>query len=66
MWSFLRDGLFDEFNIFVSSMVIGGKRTPTIAGGNGSEKISEVLDLKLKSVQALGNGVLLKYIKSNN
>ena len=27
--------LFDEFNVFISSMIIGGKSTPTIAGGEG-------------------------------
>ena len=36
MWSFLKNELFDEFNIFISSMIIGGKMTPTIAGGDGT------------------------------
>lgn len=66
MWSFLNSGLFDEFNIFISSMVIGGKMTPTIAGGKGVEKLDEVLRLKLDDVQTLGDGILLKYSKSNN
>lgn len=66
MWSFLNSGLFDEFNIFISSMVIGGKMTPTIAGGKGVEKLDDVLRLKLDDVQTLGDGILLKYSKSNN
>ncbi len=66
MWSFLNSGLFDEFNIFISSMVIGGKMTPTIAGGKGVEKLDDVLRLKLDDVQTLGDWILLKYSKSNN
>ena len=66
MWSFLKKGLFDEFNIFISSMVIGGKMTPTIAGGKGTKKLDDVVKLKLDYVQTLGDGILLKYFKSNN
>jgi 2,5-diamino-6-(ribosylamino)-4(3H)-pyrimidinone 5'-phosphate reductase len=66
MWSFLKSELFDEFNIFVSSMIVGGKITPTIAGGEGTGKISDILRLKLIDAQTLGDGILLKYSKSNN
>ena len=66
MWSFLKSGLFDEFNIFISSMVIGGKITPTIAGGEGTRKVSDILRLKLIDSKTLGDGILLKYSKSNN
>ena len=66
MWSFLKNGLFDEFNIFISSIVIGGKMTPTIAGGNGTRTLDDVVKLKLDNVETLGDGILLKYFKSNN
>ena len=66
MWSFLKNELFDEFNIFISSMVIGGKITPTIAGGEGTRKVSDILRLKLVDSKTLGDGILLKYSKSNN
>ena len=66
MWSFLEKQLFDEFNIFISSMVIGGKTTPTIAGGKGVLENKNPLNLRLASLERLGNGVLLKYKKSKD
>ena len=66
MWSFLEKGLFDEFNVFVSSIIIGGESTPTIAGGKGISDNENSLKLKLVSSKALGNGVLLRYHKSND
>lgn len=66
MWSFLEKGLFDEFNVFVSSIIIGGESTPTIAGGKGISDNANSLKLKLVSSEALGNGVLLRYHKSND
>ena len=66
MWSFLKNELFDEFNIFISSMIIGGKMTPTIAGGDGTLELNDILRLKLDDAQTLGDGILLKYSKSNN
>lgn len=66
MWSFLKNELFDEFNIFISSMVVGGKITPTIAGGEGTGKAGDILRLKLIDAKTLGDGILLKYSKSNN
>ncbi len=64
--SFLEKGLFDEFNVFVSSIIIGGESTPTIAGGKGISDNENSLKLKLVSSKALGNGVLLRYHKSND
>jgi 2,5-diamino-6-(ribosylamino)-4(3H)-pyrimidinone 5'-phosphate reductase len=66
MWSFLKNELFDEFNIFISSMIIGGKMTPTIAGGDGTLELGDLLRLKLDDAQTLGDGILLTYSKSNN
>ena len=66
MWSFLKNELFDEFNIFISSIIIGGKMTPTIAGGDGTLELDDLLRLKLNDVRTLGDGILLKYSKSNN
>ena len=66
MWSFLENELFDEFNIFISSMIIGGKNTPTIAGGKGISNNSIPPKLRLVSLEKIGNGVLLKYKKSKD
>lgn len=63
MWSFLKEELFDEYNIFLSSMIIGGTETPTIAGGKGFQDKKSLLNLKLDSVKQIGNGILVKYRK---
>jgi 2,5-diamino-6-(ribosylamino)-4(3H)-pyrimidinone 5'-phosphate reductase len=61
IWSFLSQGLADDFYIFVGSMVIGGKNSPTPAGGEGAESEDEILKLNLKGVKRLGDGVLLHF-----
>ena len=66
LWSFLKNNLFDELNIFVSNVIIGGSNTPTIAGGEGFIDDSKLLELKLDNIEKIGNGFLVKYTKSNN
>ena len=66
LWSFLEKKLFNELNIFVSSVIIGGKKTPSIAGGKGFLDKRNVLNLELKKFKQMGNGILLTYFRSNN
>ena len=66
LWSFLEKKLFNELNIFVSSVIIGGKNTPSIAGGKGFLDKKNVLNLELKKFKQMGNGILLTYSRSNN
>lgn len=61
IWSFLESRIADEVNLFVGSMVIGGDRSPTPAGGAGAESEKGIVALKLKGIKAIGNGVLLTY-----
>ena len=63
LWSFLNEKLFDEINIFIASMIIGGEKTPTMAGGSGFTTKIDTLKLSLKHVGKLENGVLLTYCK---
>jgi len=63
LWSFLNQNLFHEINIFISSTIIGGKETPTMAGGDGFNTKLDTLKISLKSAEKLGNGVLLTYSK---
>ena len=63
LWSFLNQNLFHEINIFISSTIIGGKETPTMAGGEGFNTKLDTLKISLKSAEKLGNGVLLTYSK---
>jgi riboflavin biosynthesis pyrimidine reductase len=66
MWSFLKERLFDEYNVFFSSIIIGGVETPTIAGGKGFQNEKSILNLKLSSVEQIGNGILAKYQRKEN
>jgi 2,5-diamino-6-(ribosylamino)-4(3H)-pyrimidinone 5'-phosphate reductase len=63
LWSFLNQNLFDEINIFVASLIVGGAKTPTVAGGSGFTNKIDTLQLKLKEAEKIGNGILLKYCK---
>ena len=66
LWSFIEKQLFDEFNIFISNLIVGGENTPTIAGGRGFLTKKDILKLELKDVTRMGNGILIKYAKNNN
>jgi 2,5-diamino-6-(ribosylamino)-4(3H)-pyrimidinone 5'-phosphate reductase len=61
IWSFLASRIADEVNIFIGSMVIGGERSPTPAGGEGAPDERAIVALRLKSIRALGNGILVRY-----
>ena len=63
LWSFLNQNLFDEINIFVASLIVGGEKTPTVAGGIGFTNKMDTLQLKLKKAKKIGDGILLKYAK---
>ncbi len=61
IWSFLNSKIADEVNIFVGSMVIGGEKAPTPAGGEGAPDEKSIVSLKLKDAKVIGNGILLTY-----
>lgn len=61
IWSFLKSRIADEVNIFIGSMIIGGEESPTPAGGEGVPDERAAIALRLKSVRALGNGILVRY-----
>jgi 2,5-diamino-6-(ribosylamino)-4(3H)-pyrimidinone 5'-phosphate reductase len=61
IWAFLREGLADELRVFVGSMVIGGERSPTMAGGEGAAAFEDIIPLILRGSTQLGDGVLLEY-----
>ncbi len=61
IWSFLRAGLVDELKVFVGSLVLGGRSTPTLVGGEGAASLSDSIRLALERSERLGDGVLLEY-----
>jgi len=61
MMSFLREGLVDEYTIFVGSLIVGGRKTPVPFMGEGFAAEHEVVRLEMKSVARMDDGVLLRY-----
>ena len=61
MMSFLREGLVDEYTIFVGSKIVGGRKTPVPCMGEGFPTEDEVVGLELKNVTRMDDGVLLRY-----
>jgi 2,5-diamino-6-(ribosylamino)-4(3H)-pyrimidinone 5'-phosphate reductase len=57
---FFRNGFVDRYTVFVGSMIIGGRSAPTPADGDGWVCASGI-PMKMKSVETLGNGVLITY-----
>jgi 2,5-diamino-6-(ribosylamino)-4(3H)-pyrimidinone 5'-phosphate reductase len=62
IWSFFLEELVDEFKVFVGSMIIGGKGSPTPADGEGFSSLSYVVELELVAHEELGDGLLLEYV----
>lgn len=60
IFSFFREGLVDRYLVFVGSMVVGGRGSPTPADGEGMPENEEVA-LRLVGSEVLGSGVLLSY-----
>jgi len=61
IWSFLKARLADELLIFIGSIVIGGDSSPTPAGGAGASAIEEIVELRLRNADVVGDGVLVEY-----
>lgn len=58
--SLLEAGLVDRLSVYVASVIVGGKG-PTLAGGAGARIAEDVRRLDLRSVERVGEGVLLTY-----
>ena len=56
IWNFLKEGLVDDFFVYIGPMTIGGNNTPTIGDGKNFEKF-----LKLVNTRDIGPGKLLHY-----
>ncbi|MDW5561593.1 MAG: 2,5-diamino-6-(ribosylamino)-4(3H)-pyrimidinone 5'-phosphate reductase [Methanomassiliicoccus sp.] len=60
IFSFFREGLVDRYMVFVGSMVVGGRTSPTPADGEGLAEEGGVR-LRLAGCERMGDGVLLTY-----
>jgi 2,5-diamino-6-(ribosylamino)-4(3H)-pyrimidinone 5'-phosphate reductase len=60
IFSFFQEGLVDRYCVYVGSVVIGGRGSPTPADGEGLPPDS-IVRLRLASAERMGNGILLSY-----
>jgi 2,5-diamino-6-(ribosylamino)-4(3H)-pyrimidinone 5'-phosphate reductase len=60
IWSFFKAGCVDRYLVYVGSMIVGGRDSPTPADGEGFPDY-ELLPLRLVDTERLGEGVLLSY-----
>lgn len=59
--SVLRQGLFDRFTVFYASVVIGGATAPPVAGGEDPTPPAATVNLRLVSLDRLGEGYVATY-----
>ncbi|SKC46183.1 diaminohydroxyphosphoribosylaminopyrimidine deaminase [Bacteroidales bacterium WCE2008] len=58
-WSFIENGLVDEYYIFVAPKILGGKDAKTTVGGAGFPKMADALDISIKDVRQFGPDILI-------
>lgn len=59
--SFLREGLYDAFTVYVAPLVLGGG--PSLAEGLAPAAVADAPRLRLAEARPLGEGVLLGYAR---
>ena len=60
IWSFFSLDLVDVYSVYVGNDILGGRTAPSPADGEGFLE-GEKVHLELRSVERLGDGVLLTY-----
>lgn len=63
IWSFISQGLFDELNVYLGAMIIGGTTSPTLADGDGFIDESQFPGLVLDDFQRIDDGLLIRWMK---
>ena len=60
IWSFIEEGLVDEFLFFMAPKIIGGKDAVTAVEGNGFGRIKEAVVLKNLKIKHFKEDILIK------
>ena len=60
IWSFFRMGMVDVYSVYIGNDVLGGRTAPSPVDGEGFLE-DEKVHLELRSVEKMGDGVLLTY-----
>ena len=61
IWNFLNKRLVDDFYVYISPIIVGGEKTPTIADGEGIKSADEKISLKIVNINRMGSGILFQY-----
>ncbi|MFO8078174.1 MAG: 2,5-diamino-6-(ribosylamino)-4(3H)-pyrimidinone 5'-phosphate reductase [Thermoplasmatota archaeon] len=61
IWQFLKQGFVDELWVYIGPLIVGGKKTSTLADGEGISTIDDLIRLTIKQVKQLGEGILIQY-----
>ncbi|MFB6136507.1 MAG: 2,5-diamino-6-(ribosylamino)-4(3H)-pyrimidinone 5'-phosphate reductase [Halobacteriaceae archaeon] len=61
LFSLFESGLVDELRLYVASTVVGGREAPTLADGEGFVDPERFVDLDLREVERVDDGVVLRY-----
>ncbi len=60
IWSFFRWNMVDVYSVYVGNDILGGRTAPSPVDGEGFTE-GEKVHLELRTVERLGDGVLLTY-----
>ncbi|HEY3421088.1 MAG TPA: 2,5-diamino-6-(ribosylamino)-4(3H)-pyrimidinone 5'-phosphate reductase [Methanomassiliicoccales archaeon] len=60
IWSFFRMNMVDVYSVYIGNDILGGRMAPSPVDGEGFTEGDKV-HLELRSVERLGDGVLLTY-----
>ncbi|UCH71592.1 MAG: 2,5-diamino-6-(ribosylamino)-4(3H)-pyrimidinone 5'-phosphate reductase [Thermoplasmatales archaeon] len=61
IWNFLRQNLADDLYVYIGSMIIGGKDTPTMADGKGIRNLDDLINLEICETKRVESGILIHY-----
>lgn len=61
IWNFITCHLFGDLYVYIGSLIIGGKQTPTMAMGNGFKHSQDFIKLQHIDTKSVGDGLLLHY-----
>ncbi len=60
-WSLFKKGLVDEVSTYIGNFILGGKNAPTLVDGEGFLNRKEGVNLDLKKIEKMDEGVLLNW-----
>jgi 2,5-diamino-6-(ribosylamino)-4(3H)-pyrimidinone 5'-phosphate reductase len=60
-WSFIKERLIDEFFVWITPSIWGGRKAPTLVDGEGYLELDDSLKLRLKHSEIIDDTVILEY-----